>query len=48
MDLLYIDELEPLRQHPGFIPLMKKLGVVEYWERVGCVWAGSQVSCAAD
>ena len=48
MDLLFIDELEPLRRHPEFIPLMDRLGVVEYWESVGCVWEGSQVSCAAD
>ena len=45
MDLLFIDELEPLRQHPQFIPLMERLGVVDYWGSVGCVWEGSQVSC---
>lgn len=48
MDLLFIDELEPLRHHPDFIPLMKNLGVVDYWARVGCVWEVSQVRCAAD
>jgi DNA-binding winged helix-turn-helix (wHTH) protein/TolB-like protein len=47
MDLLFIDELEPLRLHPEFIPLMEKLGVVDYWETVGCVWEGSQVNCVA-
>ena len=47
MDLLFIDELEPLRLHPEFIPLMEKLGVVGYWETVGCVWEGSQVNCVA-
>jgi tetratricopeptide (TPR) repeat protein len=45
MDLLFIDELEPLRQHPEFIPLMERLGVVDYWASVGCLWEGSQVSC---
>jgi DNA-binding winged helix-turn-helix (wHTH) protein/tetratricopeptide (TPR) repeat protein len=48
MDLLFIDELEPLRLHPEFYPLMIKLGVVEYWESVGCLWEGSQVNCAVD
>ena len=48
MDLLFIDELEPLRRHPEFIPLLERLGVVEYWASVGCVWEGSQVSCATD
>jgi DNA-binding winged helix-turn-helix (wHTH) protein/tetratricopeptide (TPR) repeat protein len=46
MDLLFIDELEPLRRHRDFIPLMERLGVVEYWDSVGCVWDGSQVNCA--
>jgi len=48
MDLLFIPELEPLRKHPDFIPLMQNLGVVAYWESVGCVWEGSQVSCATN
>ena len=47
MDLLFIDELEPLRLHPEFIPVMERLGVVDYWETVGCVWEGSQVNCVA-
>jgi len=46
MDLLFIPELEPLREHPDFIPLMQDLGVVAYWESVGCEWEDSQVSCA--
>jgi len=48
MDLLFIDELEALRLHPEFIPLMTRLGVVDYWESMGCVWEGSQVNCAMD
>jgi len=48
MDLLFIPELEPLRKHPEFIPLMRDLGVVAYWESVGCVWEGSQVSCTTN
>lgn len=45
MDLLFIPELEALRQHPDFLPLMRDLGVLDYWETVGCEWSGSQVSC---
>jgi len=48
MDLLFIPELEPLRKHSGFLPLMNDLGVAAYWESLGCVWEGSQVSCVTD
>lgn len=48
MDLLFIDEVEALRLHPEFIPLMTRLGVVDYWNSVGCIWEGSQVNCVAD
>ena len=48
MDLLFIPEMEPLREHPDFMPLMQDLGVVAYWGSVGCVWEVSQVSCALD
>lgn len=45
MDLLFIPETEPLRKHPDFMPLMRDLGVVAYWNSVGCVWEVSQVIC---
>jgi len=41
-------EMEPLRKHPGFMPLMQKLGVVQYWGSVGCQWIDAQVLCATD
>ncbi|MCH8159066.1 MAG: winged helix-turn-helix domain-containing protein [Proteobacteria bacterium] len=48
MDILYIPELRALRQHPDFMPLLARLGVVDYWASVGCVWADDRVSCERD
>ncbi len=48
MELLFIPEMEPLRKHPGFVPLMQKLGVLQYWDSVGCLWVDAQVLCATD
>ena len=45
MDLLFIPELAPLRQHAEFMPLMERLGITEYWQDNGCVWGGDRVSC---
>jgi len=45
MGLLFDPEMEPLRKHPDFMPLMQELGLVAYWDSVGCVWELSQVSC---
>jgi hypothetical protein len=45
MEILFIDELAPLRQHPDFMPLMESLGVLDYWQGAGCSWAGDRLSC---
>lgn len=45
MDMLFLPEMLPLRQHPGFPGLLEKLGVSQYWEEVGCVWLNDRVSC---
>ena len=45
MDLLYIPELQPLRDHPEFMGLLDRLGVVGYWEEARCSWDGQQVRC---
>ena len=45
MEVLFIPELAPLRQHPDFLPLLQRLGVVEYWDAVGCTWADDRVQC---
>ncbi len=47
MEILYIDELAPLRRHPDFIPLLESLGVVDYWQEVGCRWEDDRVACGA-
>mgnify|MGYP001812707777 FL=1 len=45
MEILFIPELAPLRQHPDFVPLLERLGVVEYLDSVGCTWADDRVDC---
>jgi TolB-like protein len=45
VDFLFAPELQPLRQHPGFMVLMKELGIVDYWEANQCVWEDDRVHC---
>ena len=45
MEILFMPELAPLRQHAGFLPLLERLGVVRYWESVGCQWLDDRVAC---
>ena len=45
MDLLFIPELKPLRQHPEFMPLLENLGIVAYWQSSGCAWRDDRVIC---
>ena len=48
MDLLFAPELKALRDHPDFMPLLERLGVVDYWETAGCRFDGQKASCPAD
>jgi DNA-binding winged helix-turn-helix (wHTH) protein/TolB-like protein/Tfp pilus assembly protein PilF len=45
MEILYIDELAPLRQHPEFLQLLESLNVVAHWKDVGCRWEDGEVRC---
>lgn len=45
MEILFIDELAPLRQHPAFMPLLESVGMVEHWKNVGCTWADDRLQC---
>ena len=47
MDLLYIPETKPLRDHPEFMELMQSLGITEYWYERGCAWTDAGVDCGA-
>jgi len=44
-DFLFLTELRPLREHPGFLGLMRDLGVRDYWDETGCVWMNDSVVC---
>ncbi len=48
MDLLWIPEFLPLRQHPDFPGLMERLGIAEYWSLHGCKFEDAMVSCDDD
>ena len=48
MDLLYTPEFRALRAHPGFMPLLERLGVVAYWDAAGCAFDGHKAVCTAD
>jgi TolB-like protein/Tfp pilus assembly protein PilF len=45
MDVLFLPELRPLREHPQFFALMEKLGVKQYWDEKGCIWLDDSISC---
>ena len=48
MDLLFAPQLQPLRDHAGFLPLLERLGVVDYWNEVGCRFDGRKAICTED
>ena len=45
MDLLFTPEFQALREHPEFMPLLERLGVVAYWQETGCVFDGEKATC---
>lgn len=48
MDLLFAPELQSLRDHPDFMPLLERLGIVDYWTEADCTFDGRKAVCAAD
>lgn len=47
-EMIFIPELAPLRKHPRFMPLLDRLGIVAYWDDLGCTWDGDRVHCPED
>jgi TolB-like protein len=45
MDVLFLKELQPVREHPDFADLMDRLGVSGYWLSKGCEWLDDKVRC---
>ena len=45
MDLLFIPEVQPLREHPEFGELLDALGITEYWRVRACTWTGRSAVC---
>lgn len=48
MDLLFAPELQPLRDHPEFMSLLVRLGVVAYWDNAGCTFDGRKTNCPSN
>lgn len=48
MDLLFAPELRALREHPDFMPLLERLGVVDYWQETGCTFDGQKATCTGN
>ena len=44
-EMIFIPELGPLRGHPDYMPLLERLGILEYWDYLGCAWDGNRVRC---
>ena len=47
VEIIYLDELKPLREHEEFPALLRKLGLTDYWTSIGCQWSDDQVLCEA-
>jgi len=47
-EMIFIPEIAPLRTHPDFVPLLERLGIVAYWDELGCTWDGDRVHCHYD
>lgn len=48
IELIYLHEFRSLRQHEDFASLTDQLGLLAYWETVGCRWSGDQLNCPAN
>jgi DNA-binding winged helix-turn-helix (wHTH) protein/TolB-like protein len=45
IEIFYLDEMRPLREHKDFPILLQELGLSGYWASVGCEWAEDRVRC---
>ncbi|MCH7821758.1 MAG: winged helix-turn-helix domain-containing protein [Proteobacteria bacterium] len=45
LDFLFLPDLLPIQQHPGFLSLMDDLGIARYWDETGCIWQDFAVKC---
>lgn len=45
LELIYIDEFKPLREHPEFSTFTAAIGLDRYWRDTGCTWIADRISC---
>ena len=48
IELLFLPEMRPLREHDDFPALMNALRISQYWEDNGCIWIDAAVQCPDD
>jgi TolB-like protein/Tfp pilus assembly protein PilF len=48
VEIIYLDEFRVLRSHDDFPELLNSLGLIDYWNSIGCYWHGDRVMCDAD
>ena len=48
MDVLFLKELQPVREHPDFAILVERLGILDYWNARNCEWEDDRVRCRDD
>ena len=46
LELLFIEEFKPLREHAQFPAFATAIGLSEYWDNAGCTWSPELVVCA--
>jgi adenylate cyclase len=47
IEIIYLDELQGLREHPAFPELLQALGLTDHWDGIGCRWGSDQLDCDA-
>jgi hypothetical protein len=48
MDVLFLHELRPVREHPDFMLLAQRLNILGYWQASNCEWQDDKVRCHDD
>jgi DNA-binding winged helix-turn-helix (wHTH) protein/TolB-like protein len=45
-EIIFIDEYKAFRQHPEFMDFIEGIGLQDYWDSAGCVWAEDKLTCS--
>ena len=45
-EIIFIDEYREFRKHPQFMDFIEGIGLKDYWDSAGCVWADDRLTCS--